>query len=156
MKYVLSFLIAFSLLRCQQPEPQIVNAKENKISSEDSTLLRTLKEVEWPKAYREQDTLLLDRILADEFQMIDASGNVTDKSFELDWIKSNSTSYDSFYYDIKRFDLFDNGTAIMSGTGHMFTDNKETIYQSSNVLVKKDTIWKAVASHVSGIKPVEE
>jgi hypothetical protein len=40
--------------------------------------------VEWPRAYREQDVALLDRILADEFQMIDADGNWSTKAEEID------------------------------------------------------------------------
>ena len=55
--------------------------------TEDEKTLRYLKEVEWPKAYREQDVDLLDHILAEEFQMIDASGEWSDKARELEWIK---------------------------------------------------------------------
>ena len=55
----------------------------------DEEQLRYLKEVEWPKAYYEQDTMLLDRILAEEFQMIDANGNSFTKQDELDYIKKN-------------------------------------------------------------------
>jgi hypothetical protein len=46
--------------------------------------LRHLKEVLWLKAYAEQDQELLDAILADEFQMVDADGNWTTKAAELD------------------------------------------------------------------------
>ena len=64
----------------------------------DIESLTFLKEVEWPKAYREQDTVLLDRILADEFQMIDASGNWSTKQEELEYIQSHRPSYDSFCF----------------------------------------------------------
>ena len=46
--------------------------------------LRYLKEVQWSAAYRGQDTVLLDRILHEDFQLIDAEGNVFSKADELD------------------------------------------------------------------------
>ena len=118
--------------------------------------LTYLKEVQWPKAYHEQDTILLDMILGDDFQMIDQAGNWYTKKDELAWIKKQGTSYDSFYYEIKRLDVLENGTAIVCGTGHIYNDTTETIYQSSNVLVLRDEKWKAVLSHVSGLKEANQ
>lgn len=122
----------------------------------DLQQLRFLKEVEWPKAYREQDTILLDRILAAEFQMIDAQGNWYTKQDELDYIKQHQPSYDTFYFEIKRLELFENQSAIISGIGHIKGKDKEgaysMTYHSSNVLIKRGKLWKAVSSHVSGIK----
>ncbi|MFC4221568.1 nuclear transport factor 2 family protein [Flagellimonas marina] len=143
----------FTLLSCktetQAPDSTAV------ISEQDQVLLRHLKEVDWPKAYREQDTVLLDSILGDDFQMIDADGNWSNKAQELAWIKEHGSSHDSFFFEIKRLDLLPNGTAMICGTGHIFKDSTKTIYQSSNVVVKRNGQWKAIASHVSGIKQVE-
>ncbi len=36
----------------------------------DAELLRRIKTVDWPRAYREQDAGLLDKILAEEFERI--------------------------------------------------------------------------------------
>ena len=123
------------------------------LSESDLSALRYLKEVEWPKAYRIQDTVLLDRILGDDFQMIDAGGTWSDKAAELAWIRENASAPDSFYYDIKRLEALENGTVLICGTGHIFNDTTHTIYQSSNILIKRKGNWKAVASHVSGVKP---
>ena len=131
------------LIACGGPEP---------ISEKDRETLRYLKEVEWSAAYREQDTVLLDRVLHDDFQMIDAEGNTFSKADELDWIKKNAWKVDSFRYEIKRLETWQNGTAIVSGTGHMLNDSSETVYWSSNVFIKSDGLWKAVSSHVSGVK----
>ncbi|WP_222982875.1 nuclear transport factor 2 family protein [Flagellimonas meishanensis] len=125
------------------------------IPQEDQKILRNLKEVQWPKAYREQDTVLLNAILGDDFQMVDASGEWSNKAMELEWIKEHAMENDSFFYEIKRLDVLPNGTAMICGTGHIFNDSIETIYQSSNVLIKRKGVWKAIASHVSGIKKVE-
>jgi len=130
------------------------NKVQSSINSDIETL-RHLKEVDWPKAYAEQDTILLDKILGDDFRMIDQSGNWYTKKDELDWIKNNCTQHDSFRYEIKRFEILDNGTAIICGTGHIQKDSIKSNYQSSNVLVKRDGQWKAILSHVSGAKEIE-
>lgn len=122
----------------------------------DKKVLRHMKEVDWPKAYREQDTKLLDRILAAEFQMIDNAGEWSNKAKEMEYIKANRPSYDSFRFEINRLDVFENGTAIVAGTGHIEGNDRDgayrMTYQSSNVLIKRGGLWKAVASHVSGIR----
>lgn len=124
--------------------------------TDDQVRLRQLKEVAWPTAYREQDTLLLDAILDDSFQMVDADGNWSDKAGELSWIKAHAMSHDSFRYEIKRLDVVENGTAIVAGTGHIINDGKESLYESTNVLVKKDGQWRAIASHVSGVRAAND
>lgn len=135
-------------------------AQEKKQYAEDEKSLRYLKEVEWPKAYREQDTLLLDRILADEFKMIDTDGEYSTKRDQLAHIKTHKPNYISFQFVIKRLEIFENNTAIVSGTGIIKNrDNKgnyQIIYQSSNVLIKRNGSWKAIASHTSGDKVVRD
>lgn len=122
----------------------------------DEKTLRYLKEVEWPKAYREQDTLLLNRILANEFKMIDSDGEYSTKGDQLEYIKTHKPDYISFRFIIKRLEIFENNTAIVSGTGIIKRKDKdgefEIIYQSSNVLIKRNGIWKAISSHTSGDK----
>ena len=49
--------------------------------------LRHVKTVLWNQAYRTQDVELLDRLLHDGFQMIDADGNRTTKQDELAYIR---------------------------------------------------------------------
>lgn len=127
--------------------------------SDDEKKLRILKEEWWPRAYQTQDMKLLDRILADEFQMIDADGNVFKKSDELDYIRQHKPAYDSFEFKIERLDIFENGTAIVSGTGIIQGKDTEgayiTTYRSSNVLIKRNKDWKAISSHVSGIHKIK-
>ena len=127
----------------------------------DKKRLRELKEVLWPKAYREQDPALLAQILADEFESIDAEGSRSTKAEELDYVRKNKPSYDSFRFVIRRLQIFENRTAVVSGTGFIETKAKEgkkgskTEYQSSNVFIERDGRWQAISSHVSGIKQSE-
>lgn len=124
----------------------------------DRATLRTLKEVEWPKAYREQDTVLLNRILAEEFQLISSDGKAYSKRDEIEYIKKNKPGYLSFQFKIERLDIFENNTAIVSGTGTVRDQDKDGlydfIYQSTNVLVKRKGQWKAISSHTSGDRTV--
>jgi len=122
----------------------------------DEATLRHLKEALWPKAYAEQDVALLDSILADEFRLIDADGNWFTKCDELDYIRNNPPGYDSLDFRIKRLEVFENGTAIVAGEGTVRGSDAAgsyvSTYQSTNVLIKRDGRWRAISSHVSGVK----
>ena len=141
------FLISLALLAFPSPAAEI---------SADEAELHELKEVLWPKAYFEQDTAILDRILADEFKMVDGEGNWSTKAEELEWVSNNKPAYDSLVFEIRRLDIFDGDTAIVAGTGTIRGSDEDgpyvAEYQSTNVLVKRDGVWQAVASHVSGYR----
>ncbi len=147
-------LLSFLCLCCTYP----VATSQSQMT--DRGALTYLKEVEWPKAYREQDVALLDRILAKEFQMISDDGSWSTKAQELAYVKGNKPSYDSFRFEIKRLDIFENNTAVVAGKGHIYAKDQSgkktyTTYMSSNILIKRDGLWKAISSHVSGIKSQE-
>ena len=114
----------------------------------DEETLRHFKTVLWPQAYRTQDVELLDRMLHDSFQMIDDQGNRSTKQKELAWIAENQWNPGAFEYRIERLDIYDGRWAIIDGSG--IAENYS--YKSSNVLIKEDGAWRAVASHVSGYK----
>jgi len=114
--------------------------------SSDEETLRHFKTVLWPQAYRTQDVALLDRMLHDSFQMIDDQGNRSTKQKELAWIAENQWNPGIFEYRIERLDIYEGRWAIIDGTGVA----ERYSYRSSNVLIKEDGAWRAVASHVSG------
>lgn len=121
----------------------------------DAELLRRIKTVDWPKAYREQDVGLLDKILAEEFERIGDDGRRSSKRDEMEYIRKNRPSYSTFRFEVTRLEVFENGTAIVSGVGDVRGRDAKgsytTRYSSSNVFIKRGGEWKAVASHVSGI-----
>lgn len=125
----------------------------------DEAILREIKEVLWPRAYREGDVALLDRILAKEFQMVDAAGEWSNKAAELDYIAKNRPTYRSFRFEIKRLEILENGTAVIAGRGVVIAAEGDAFgdfeYQSSNILIKRDGRWQAIASHVSGVKQLK-
>lgn len=129
-------------------------------TSADERELRALKEDLWPRAYREGDAALLDRILAPEFQMIEPDGAWSNKAAELDYVSKHKTKNRSFRFEIRRLEVFENGTAIVAGRGVVIGPESDPDggyqYQSSNVLIKRDGRWQAIASHVSGVKPLDD
>ena len=112
----------------------------------DEETLRHFKTVLWPQAYRTQDVELLGTLLHDSFQMIDDQGNRSTKEKELAWVAENEWNPGTFEYRIERLDIYDGNWAIIDGTGIA----EKYRYKSSNVLIKEDGRWQAVASHVSG------
>lgn len=148
----LTLLIALAF-SCTQPQS---SATISMIDSEDEEALRNLKTVLWPKAYGEQDTVLLDQILHEDFELIDDNGDTYSKNDEMEYISNYGPSYSEFEFQVERIDMFDNGTAMVSGKGIMKGENSDgayiTTYKSSNTLIKVDGLWKAINSHVSGVK----
>jgi ketosteroid isomerase-like protein len=122
----------------------------------DEAELRHLKEVTWPQAYRERDVALLDRLLDPEFVLVSEDGSWSTKADELAALPGSTWAHDSFRFVIRRLDLYHDNTAIVSGEGRATgTDENGPYclrYQSSNVLVRRDTGWRAVLSHVSGVE----
>lgn len=151
MKYLLMLTIATVLIGCTTP-----TANPVVVTEEDEAKLREFKTVLWPKAYADQDTALLNSMLHEDFEMVDDNGDKYTKADELEYISKYGPTYNEFDYEITRLDIFDNGTAVISGTGTMKgTEGTEayiTTYKSSNVVIKVDGKWKAISSHVSGVK----
>ena len=117
----------------------------------DYETLRHFKTVLWPTAYRTQDVELLDSMLHDTFEMIDAEGNRSTKAKELEYIASNRWDPGTFEYRIERLQIYQGRFAVIDGTGVA----ERYSYKSSNFLVKEDGAWKAIASHVSGYRETD-
>lgn len=117
--------------------------------TEDETALRHLKTELWPRAYRTGDTQLLDQLLHNSFQLIGADGSRSTKAQELAWIAENEWNPGEFEYRIERLDVYGD-MAIVAGEG-VATGYR---YRSSNVLIREDGRWRAVASHVSGFATI--
>jgi len=114
----------------------------------DEQELRHIKTVLWPQAYRTQDVELLDSLLHDSFVVINDSGERSSKQDELEYIRNNTWNPGNFRYRIDSLEIYGNSFAIVSGTG---TTDTYT-YTSSNALIKENGQWRAVSSHVSGVK----
>jgi len=153
MRYLL--FIPILVLACGTPSSDTAGTSSI-ISDADEAAVREFKTVLWGKAYGEQDTVLLAQLLHEGFQLIDDNGDTYSKEDELAYVGQYGPSYDEFEFSISRLELFDNGTAVVFGTGTMKGVNGDeayiTTYKSSNVLIKVGDQWQAINSHVSGVK----
>lgn len=112
----------------------------------DEEKLREIKTNLWPTAYKTQNAELLGSILHSSFQMIDADGGRSNREKELNWVRNNKWDPGEFSYVIERIDIYEDRFAIVDGTGNA----EKYTYKSSNVFIKENEDWKAIASHVSG------
>jgi ketosteroid isomerase-like protein len=126
------------------------------VTAEHTAELRHIKEVLWPQAYRENDVELLARILHPDFSMISADGSWRSRADELDALPDSTWPHEQFEFQIRRLDVFQGHTAVISGQGRASGQGSDGpycfTYQSSNVLIRDRQDWRAVASHVSGLQ----
>lgn len=128
---------------------------------EQETELRSIKLERWPGFYRDQDVVGLGRFLDDSFMVIDSSGKATPKADELRWLAANPWSPSDFVYQITSISCPTPEMAVIVGEGRSTrrdgTGRISHRYVSSNVLVRDETGWRAVLSHISGERrePIE-
>jgi ketosteroid isomerase-like protein len=155
-RLVLPLAAALLVAALLSSAPTACAASPSTSAPSDEAQLREIKLKLWPKAYREQDAVLLDRILDESFQSTDSSGARSTKADEIAWVRANRPGYDSFHFEIERLDVYDGQSAIVSGLGTVRGSRDGvpyvTRYRSTNVLVKRDGQWRAVASHVSTLE----
>lgn len=110
---------------------------------------------DWGKAYVQRDIVLLNRIIADEYSVTDAEGHITNRAEIVANFKSGETLYEVSSYDDAKVKVYGD-VAIVAGRGTVKGRSKtgsfHTQYYSTNVFVKRDGRWQAVATHISGVK----
>jgi hypothetical protein len=116
--------------------------------ADDEQEMRHIKTVLWPQAYLTRDAELLDIFLHDSFEVINDAGERSSKQDALEYIRNDTWNPGNFKYRIDRLEIFNDSFAIVSGTG--MADSYT--YKSSNALIKENGRWRAVSSHVSGVK----
>lgn len=152
MKYLSIALISFLVISCATSD----TSKQAAVTPEDEAIVRNLKTTLLPNAYIEQDTARLNQLLHKDFQLVDDNGDTYTKTDEMEYVGNYGPSYSSFEFEVLRLNVFDNGTAMVFGKGTMKgTDDAGayiTSYKSSDIFIKVEGQWKAISSHVSGVK----
>ena len=109
-------------------------------------------------AYIERDAEVLERVYSDDYVVIDAHGNRRTKADDLAMLADSKRSYTFSKYDVSEVRVYGD-TALLFGRGevkgHGPTGPFHTSYVSTNVFVKMDGVWKAVAAHISASRTVE-
>ncbi|MEM6643401.1 MAG: nuclear transport factor 2 family protein [Bacteroidota bacterium] len=150
---ITALITVFCIASCGQVAS---STQGSPLSADDEEKLRAFKTELWGKAYDEQDTVLLSKLLHENFLLVDDNGDTYSKADEIEYISNYPPSYSTFEYEIDRIQIFDNGTAVVFGKGIMKGEDADgvyiTTYKSSNTLIKVDGDWQAINSHVSGVK----
>lgn len=150
MKKIFIVLGALFFFSCSADKGQKV------VDANDLGELTDIQKNQWVKAYMEQDTVLLDELLHEYYQLIDDNGDRYTKKDELDYISNYPPSYSSQEFEILEIDIVDNGSAVVLAKATIKgSDDVEayiTTYTSSTSFVKLNDKWKAISSHVSGVK----
>lgn len=159
----LGFFISCNAPANQETTGAMSSSKaDSGLAAEDEATLRTMKTTDLPKAYDEQDTMLLGQLLHEKYQLVDDQGGTYSKADEMIYVSKYPSSYESFDFQIQKLDLFDNGTATIFGVGTMKGKDVEdgspytTTFKSTDSFVKEDGRWQAIASHVSGVKETKD
>ena len=108
----------------------------------------------WGNALLKRDVAGLSRCLADEWALITSDGTRVTKAVALADLKSGALEIDSFRLDDVTVRLYGN-TAVVRGliTEQSKLRGKDTSGKSrfTDVFVKRDGHWQAVASHESNL-----
>ena len=113
-------------------------------------------EREWLDAIMKRDASYLQKIEAEDFAMTGPDGKLLSKEEDI----KDTTGGETIFDDITIDDLkvrFYGKTAVVNGKGtvkgHSKEKNVSGQYSWTDVFVKMNGDWKAVAGHVTGIAP---
>ena len=111
-------------------------------------------EWEWGEAFEQKDLATLDRLMADEYILTDPLGHVRSKAESLAALQTNEVNFESTQSDDVEVRI--NGdTALVTGRskfrGRYKGWSMSGQYQYTDVLVKRNGCWKAVASHITAL-----
>jgi hypothetical protein len=107
------------------------------------------------KAYLDRDIAALERLYADDYTVTDESGATTNKTQEIDRLKSGNAVYEATSYEDVKVRVYDK-VAIVAGRGTVKGRGKTGVfhkqYFSTNIFVQQNGVWRAVSAHISGVK----
>lgn len=111
-------------------------------------------EIEWGEAFEHHDVATLDRLMADDYFLTDPLGIVRSKAETIAAIHRNQILFQSTHSDDVKVRV--NGdTAVVTGRskfrGRYKGWSMAGQYQYTDVLVKRNGCWKAVASHITAL-----
>ena len=111
-------------------------------------------ELEWGDAFEQHDVVALDRLMADDYFLTDPLGIVRSKAETINAIHRNEVLFQSTHSDDVSVRV--NGdTAVVTGRskfrGRYKGWSMTGKYQYTDVLVKRNGSWKAVASHITAL-----
>jgi ketosteroid isomerase-like protein len=135
------------------PTPSPTAAMEIGASAEQEVRSMGL---EYDKAYVQQDAAALDRILADEFTLIQIDGKVISKAEMIAAAKSGDVKVEVGKAEDSRIRIYGD-TALVKGRWIEKSTSKGRVInatmQTTTVYVKRDGRWQIVSDQVTAIAP---
>ena len=112
-------------------------------------------EREWGDAMTKHDMVALDRILGDDHSVISKDGSVHTKAEELANYKSEESSNELSDFEPMKVRVFGD-TAVVTGgqreKSHNFGKDTSGLYRWTDVFVKRNGRWQAVASELTRVE----
>jgi ketosteroid isomerase-like protein len=112
-------------------------------------------EREWGDAMTNHDIVGLDRILGDDHSVISKDGSVHTKAQEMANYKSEESSSELSDFEPMKVRVFGN-TAVVTGghreKSHNFGKDTSGHYRWTDVFVKRNGRWQAVASELTRVE----
>jgi len=112
-------------------------------------------ESEWTQAIQSGDTATLDRILAPEYTVVDASGKTFGKAQEMAMYKTGDMKFDSISTSGQKVTIYIGG-AVVTGTSVIKGKNKKDDisgeYRFVDVLERRPSGWQAVYSQITKVE----
>jgi ketosteroid isomerase-like protein len=131
---------------------ELNEGKSDRKSKSEKEVLKIEKE--WADAILRLDTKTIDRLEADEWTIIDPSGKLSTKAEDLNNLRSGKLKFQSFQNEEMKVKVHGK-TAIVTGLSTIqgTSDGNDITghYRFTDVLVKKDGTWRAVATQVTRV-----
>lgn len=112
-------------------------------------------EAQWTKAIQSKDTAALERLLASDYTMVDASGKTLTKGQEIANYRNGALKLDSFATSGQKVIIYIGG-AVVTGTATIKGKHgKEDIsgeYRFVDVLERRKSGWEAVYSQLTKVE----
>jgi ketosteroid isomerase-like protein len=112
-------------------------------------------ESEWTQAIQNADTETLDRLLAPEYTMVDASGNSVGKAQEIAMYKTGEVKFDSISTTGQKVIIYIGG-AVVTGTsiikGKHKKDDISGTYRFVDIIERRPAGWQAVYSQITKVE----
>lgn len=110
---------------------------------------------EWNEAYPRLDAAALDRIIADDWVCIDATGLLITKSELLRRVASSASFLDPYKFDEMGLQMFGQAAIVTGRLSGQMRDS-DGVYDVNQrymrVYVRRNERWQAVATQVTKIK----
>jgi ketosteroid isomerase-like protein len=157
---IVTVLLAMALSSIAFGQKKAAGAKQNKAPSATKTSapasraqeqLKKLEE-EWATAFIKRDAAALNRILADDYYIIDPNGSVGNKAQTIEDITSGDTVFESIKYDNLNVRVYGAFAIVTGGEAVTVRSNGQSntvAFRFTDVFALRRGRWQAISSQLT-------